>query len=376
MNRHNSTATRSWSDVMQVPDDVQLSLFRQAATRASGDDMKAGFRPFAAALLARGLIGMGEYVAILGGNALVYLEPGPDGRFHDMSTGQDATALAAIYSRAKYGGMDDIHYLAQCLVDYLSAELDDPCSQWSVLFQDAKACGDCVVMMTTGWRNVPSTANVLYEIVVEAINLKLAHMGLPTIISVKLPRLAPPCENYASLSLEEREQINLVQDHVIPAENFYRWSGVHVIFGDDVLVTGATADKVLYESMLNGAKSFRAIYPVAIDPRVALIDASVEDRLNSVTIAHGLDDVLAQLLSAPDYQPILRTLRLVFGEGNRGALEAFLPSVPSAIWLRLYKAALGNEFLAQQQCAPSLMILRSYLTKIGLLDDAGRSALR
>lgn len=41
--------------------------------------------------------------------------------------------------------------------------------------QDAKACGDCVVMMTTGWRNVPSTANVLYEIVVEAVNLRLAY---------------------------------------------------------------------------------------------------------------------------------------------------------------------------------------------------------
>jgi hypothetical protein len=375
MNRHNTDAERSWSNVLQAPDDVQLTLFRQAAARASGDDMKAGFRPFAADLLARGLIDMGEYVAILGGNALVYLEPGPDGRFHDMSTGQDATTLAAIYSRAKYGGVDDIRYLAQCLVDYLSAELDDPCSQWSVLFQDAKACGDCVVMMTTGWRNVPSTANVLYEVVVEAINLKLAHMGLPTIISVKLPRLAPPCENYASLSFEEREQINLVQDHVIPAENFYRWSGVHVIFGDDVLVTGATADKVLYESMLNGAKSFRAIYPVAIDPRVALIDATVEDRLNSVVIAHGLNDALAELLSAPDYQPILRTLRLVFGERNRGALEAFLPRVPGTIWLRLYKAALSNEFLAQTQCAPSLVLLRSYLTKIGLLDDAGRATL-
>lgn len=375
MNGDYSAAIRPWSEMLQVPDDVQLSLFRQAAARASGEDMKAGFRLFAADLLTRGLIGMGEYVAILGGNALVYLKPGPDGRYQDMSTGRNAAELAAIYSRAKYGGVDDIRYLAQCLVDYLCAELDNPRSQWSVLFQDAKACGDCVVMMTTGWRNVPSTANVLYDIVVDAVNLKLAHMGLPTIINVKLPRLAPPCENYASLSFEEREQVNRVQDHVIPGENFYRWSGVHVIFGDDVLVTGSTADKVLYESMRNGAKSFRAIYPVAIDPRVALIDATVEDRLNSVVIAHGLDDALAQVLSDPEYQPILRTLRLVFGEGNRGALEAFLPSVPAMIWLRLYKAALGNEFLAQQQCAPSLVLLRSYLTKTGLLDDAGRVAL-
>jgi hypothetical protein len=318
---------------------------------------------------------MGEYVTILGGTALVCLEPGPQGRFHNMRTGRDAGELTAIYSRAKYGGVDDIRYLARCLVNYLHAELDDPCSQWTALFQDAKACGDCVVMMTTGWRNVPSTANVLYEIVVEAVNLKLAYLALPTIINVKLPRLAPPCENYASLSLDEREQVNLMQDHVIPAENFYRWSGVHVIFGDDVLVTGSTADKVLQESLRNGAKSFRALYPVAIDPRVALADATIEDRLNSVAITHQLDDALAQLLSAPGYQPILRTLRLVFGEVNRDELATFLPKVPAPVWLDLYKAALGNEFLAQAQCVSSLVILRLYLTKLGLLDDVGRATL-
>lgn len=370
-----SIAARSWAEVLQAPDDVQLSLFRQAAARPCGDDVKTGFRAFTADLLGRGLIDMSEYVTILGGNALVCLEAGPQGSFHNMRTGHDAGELAAIYSRAKYGGVDDIRYLASGLVDYLYAELDDPCSQWAVLFQDAKASGDSVVMMTTGWRNVPSTANVLYDLVVDAVNLKLAHMTLPTIINVKLPRLAPPCENYASLSLEEREQVNLVQDHVIPAENFYRWSGVHVIFGDDVLVTGSTADKVLHESLRNGAKSFRALYPVAIDPKVALTDATVEDRLNSVVIAPQLGDALAQLLSAPGYQPILRTLRLLFGEGNRDALEAFLPKVPGPTWLGLYKAALGNEFMVQVQCSPSLVLLRSYLTRLGLLDDAGRAAL-
>ena len=215
-------------------------------------------------------------------------------------------------------------------------------------------------------------ANVLYEIVIEEINLKLAHMALPTIINVKLPRLAPPCENYACLSIEERERVNLVQDHVIPAENFYRWGGVHVIFGDDVLVTGSTADKVLVESMRSGAKSFRAIYPVAIDPRVALSDASVEERLNSVAVEPRLNDAVAQLLSAPDYQPILRTLRLLFGEGNREALADFMPKVPALTWLRLYKSALGNEFLAQKQCVPSLVMLRAYLTQVGLLDRDGR----
>lgn len=361
-----------WSEVLKAPVDIQLARFHQAVARIHADDVTSGFRAFAADLLARELISMAEYIAVFGGNALNCLTPDESGLFRDMTTGTDASALAGIYSRAKYGSVRDIHYLARELIDYLCRELDRPGSQWLNLFWNAKACGDNVVMMTTGWRNVPSMANVLYEIVIEEVNVKLAHMSLPTIINVKLPRIAPPCEDYANLSTGEREHVNLVQDHVIPAENFYRWSGVHLIFGDDVLVTGSTADKVLYESMRSGAKSFRAIYPVAIDPRVALSDASVEDRLNSVVVEQRLDDTVAELLSAPNYQPILRTLRLLFGEGNRETFAAFLPKVPTLIWLRLYKSALGNEFLGQVRCAPSLMILRDYLTEAGLLSADGR----
>lgn len=362
-----------WSQLRDAPVDVQLSAFRQAANVIWPEDVKLGFRAFAADLFARGLISIGEYVGIFGGYALRHLSPDESGCFRDMAGGADATLLAGIYSRAKYGGVQDIRYLAEELIEYLCSELDRPDSPWLELFRQARACGDNVVMMTTGWRNVPSTANVLYDIVVEEVNVKLAHLGLPTIINVKLPRIAAPCENYASLSTEERERVNLVQDHVIPGENFYRWSGVHVIFGDDVLVTGSTADKVLYESMLSGAKSFRAIYPVALDPRVALSDASIEDRLNAVVVGQGLDDVVANLLCTPGYQPILRTLRLLFGEGNRDSLAAFLPKVPAPVWLKLYKSALGNEFLAQSQCAPSLALSKAHLTQAGMLGAHGRA---
>lgn len=111
--------------------------------------------------------------------------------------------------------------------------------------------------------------------------------------------------------------------------------------------------------------SFNSLNPVALG------DASVEDRLNSVVIEQRLDDTVAELLSARDYQPILRTLRLLFGEGNRESLATFLPKVPALTWLRLYKSALGNEFLGQPQCAPSMALLREYLTNVGLLSTNG-----
>jgi hypothetical protein len=329
-----------------------------------------GMRAQAAALFESGEIAMHQYVAIFGGHALHHLTL-RDGIFRDMESGGDATALARIYSRAKYGSIADIRYLAAQVIEHLSRELDRADSHWARLFKEADANGGNVVMMTTGWRNVPSTANVLYDIVVERLNVKLAHRGLPTIINVKLPRIAPPCEDYASLSKEERERVNLMQDHVIPAANFYRWSDVHVIFGDDVLITGSTADKVFAESMRNGAKSFQAIYPVAVDPTLALADAAIEERLNTSDITGRLDGTLAVLLSAPDYTPILRTLRLVFAGSNRNALADFLPRVPSACWLRLYAAALGNEFLRQDDCRPSLSMLRAWLTDAGYLRPDG-----
>ncbi|MEJ3587559.1 MULTISPECIES: hypothetical protein [Pseudomonas] len=365
-----------WKLIATAPVDEQLARFRQAVVRPQAEDVNGGLRAFAAGLLAQGLIDMDSYVAVLGGHALNCLTPDGTDRFRDMSSGASASELTAIYSRAKYGSQKDIRFLAGLMIHYLERQLDDPASHWARLFTSAREHNDNVVLMTTGWRNVPSTANVLYDIVVEEINVKLAHMGLPTLINVKLPRIAPPCENYASLSTEERERVNLVQDHVIPAENFYRWSGVHVIFGDDVLVTGSTADKVLRESLLAGARSFQAIYPVAIDPRVALADATVEEHLNMVEISHHLDDKLAELLMAADYQPILRTLRLLFSADNYQALPAFLERVPAANWLRLYKAALGNEFLRQTECIPSLTLLRHYLENLGLLRCSGVTAER
>lgn len=359
--------SNNWKLLATTPAGEQLARFRQALAQPQAEDVNGGLRAFAGGLMTQGLIDMDSYVAVLGGHAVNCLTLDGAGRFRDMSSGASASELTAIYSRAKYGSPEDIRILADLVIHYLERQLDDPASHWSRLFTSALTHHDNVVLMTTGWRNVPSTANVLYDIVVEEINVKLAHMGLPTLINVKLPRIAPPCENYASLSTEERERVNLVQDHVIPAENFYRWSGVHVIFGDDVLVTGSTADKVFRESLIAGARSFQAIYPIALDPRVALADATVEERLNMVEISHHLDDKLAELLVAADYQPILRTLRLLFSANNYHALPAFLEQVPAANWMRLYKAALGNEFLRQTECIPSLTLLRHYLEGLGLL---------
>ena len=372
-----STKPRSacWGDAQSIPLEDQVINFNRVLAANDYRDVKNGFRSFAAQLLDRQQITMAQYVSVFGGNALNCITQDNSGRFNDMQTGADASKLVQAYSRAKYGSIEDIRYFASMVIANLSQSLDSPNSHWSRLFKSAKSNCDSVVLMTTGWRNVPSTANVLYDIVTEHINLKLAHLDLPTIINVKLPRIAPPCENYASLTAEEREQVKQIQDHVIPDRNFYQWSGVHVIFGDDVLVTGSTADKVFFESMCSGAKSFQAIYPIAIDPRRAFTDATIEERLNMVAVTGQLDNAMAHILAHPHYRPILRSLRILFGKANHESLPSFFPQLFPNRWLSLYKAALGNELLQQDDCKPSLLMLRDYLTNLKFLSSDGRCCM-
>jgi len=347
------------------------ALFAKMRTKQDYRLVDQGFRTFSAELLARGLISMGDYAELFGGQAVHHLTRDAHGRFVHVGDRSDAQALVRRYSLAKYGSMADIRYFAALMISALRRALDDPDSALARMFDAACANGEQVVMLTTGWRNVPSTANVMYDIVVEQLNLTLAYRALPTIINVKLPRIAPPCENYASLSLEERERVSTVQDHILPAENFYRWPGVHVLFGDDVLVTGATADKVYAHAMRNGAKSFVAVYPMLLDPLLVLSAPATEEVLNTTMASGRLDDTFAAILGHPEYVPILRSLRTLLDQHNRIDLAGFLPRIAVQNLLKLYVSALNNEFLADARCGASLEIIRRYLVRSDVLDAHG-----
>lgn len=353
------------------PDDELLALFKKMRQQQDPSLVGQGLRAFSAQLLARGLISMEDYAGLFGGQAISHLTRDANGRFIHVRDRSDAEPLARRYSMAKYGSIVDIRFFAGLMIGALRADLDRPDSALRRMFNAARLNGEQVVMLTTGWRNVPSTANVMYDIVVEQLNITLAYRGLPTIINVKLPRIAPPCENYASLSLEERERVSAVQDHVLPAENFYRWPGVHVLFGDDVLVTGATADKVYAHAMSNGAKSFIAVYPLLLDPLLALSIPATEEVLNTTLASGHLDDTFAEILGHPDYVPILRSLRTLLDQHNRDALADFLPRIPLQNLLKLFVSALSNEFLADARCAASLATIQRYLVHSNVLDAKG-----
>ena len=172
--------------------------------------------------------------------------------------------------------------------------------------------------------------------------------------------------------------VSATHDHILPDSNFYKNPGVHVIFGDDVLVTGATADKVYAETMRHGARSFMAIYPMLVDPILALTAPETEEMLNTTEVTGQHDDIFASVLGHPNYVPILRALRALLNEENRNDLPDFLSKVPLPNLVRLYVSALNNNFLSDARSAPSMDIIRQYLIEADMLDEQGycRQGLR
>ena len=341
--------------------EQRLESFRASAACARTDAECRHVRKEAVGLLQDGVIAIGEYAALFGGQACHLLTRSSDGRFENAAGHGDADAVVRLYSRAKHGSTPDIERLMQAMVAGLLIRLDDPTTTLHATFEQAKSTGDHVVLLGTGLRNVPAASNVMCEMFVEEANMALVERGYSTIANVRLPRIAPPCENYAQLSLEERVQVSLVQDHVLPDANFYRDHGVHVLFADDVIVTGATADKIYASAMTHGARSFHAIYPILMDPVVALREPAIEEALNTCAVGAGIDDELLDILAAPGQVLVLRTLRLVFSQEHHHGFPGLMQRLGHDRVRKLYRVALSADFNQHVKYAQSLAAARVYL---------------
>lgn len=286
-------------------------------------------------------------------------------------SGKSAIDFTKMYSQAKYGSYKDIEYFANILYKYMIVELQNKDSQWYIFFENIKKSNEKIVLLTTGWRSAPSTANILFEIFSKKLNVWLALKNYPTIINVKLPRLALPCENYASLSEIERISISKNRDHIIPESNFFSSNNVHIIFGDDIFITGSTADKLQLECIQNGAKSFRSLYLAILNPLDSFLDPSLEEYLNKKFITEDLNNDVANLLNYEYFTPVLRTLRLIFDKKNFIQLPDFLPKVKNNVWLNIYIFALNNDFHLEENCNPSIELLKKYLIEKKILNVDG-----
>lgn len=279
-------------------------------------------------------------------------------------------SIANKYSLAKHGSYIEIQFFAEQLSNLFIRELMKENGHWKKLFLKAKENKEYVVLFVPGSRNIDSTSNLTFDLALKNINIYLSRNALPTIANVKIPRIDPPCENYASLSLIEREEVSKIQDHILPGENFYKGRKVNVIFGDDVLITGATADKVYLDCMNKGAISFQSIYSVLINPLIANTDPAVESKLNNSVISGKLDDSALYAFSHSKFLPVMKSFGILLKAENTNDLKSFLLKIPEDSVKKLFVYAMSNGYSNENKYRSAMKILDEYVIEKGWFSFA------
>ena len=285
-----------------------------------------------------------------------------DSHFFSITESINATELSSIYSRAKHGSLEDISYLADKVASLFISQFDDEKSSIYQLFQILEIDLDILVLVVPGSRNIESSSNIIFDQALPKINLFLTKNDFPTIINVKLPRLDPPVENYASLSLEEREEISKVRDHILPDCNFYSGRNIHLFFGDDVLITGATADKVVSSALLKGAKSFHSIYTLVIDPILVNQMPEIEYILNTTCLKGDICDEFISKVCTEDVIPVIKTFNILLNKANFEGLKMSISRIPINTLDRLYLYAMSNGYNKNKDYCDSLSFIENYLS--------------
>lgn len=292
-------------------------------------------------------------------------------KFIDIKTKKDETNLIESYSFAKHGSIKDIKIFSNIIINTFFSLLEDKNNELSKLFEIAKENNDYVVLMTPGYRNIKSSANIMFDLALPIINTKLTLLNYPRIAKLKLPRLADPCEIYASLTEKERKQVALTTDHILPDKEFYDNRRIHVIYGDDIHITGTSSDRAKISALKNGAISFVSIYSVIIDSNIALNNPAIEEKINLSKVTRSLDDSAFEIFTQEDFIPVLRSLRLILDKSNIKILLDFIDKIPDKNILKIYISYMNNESLDNMKYNDSISIMRDYLIEKQLIEKDG-----
>ncbi len=359
-------------------DDQTILKFYRAATSEDGycyfPEYVDGFHVLANVAIARGLVSLKEFQQVKNAVVVNNLTVGGRGTYLDVDSGDNLGETTRMYSLMKFGGVHEVKWFASRVAKQVIGELKTPGSGFRKLFERARDNNEHVVMLTPGSRNVVSAQHSIFETAVKSINAWLALNGYPTIIFCKLTRFSSGAANYSELSVSERvkeQRSKGLGVSALPSEAFFA-PGVHIIFADDVRISGASADHFEIHALLHGALSCSSIYCLMVDPRIAIANPAFENELNQVVIKGGLDDQVAYILNQPDFRPVQRMLRLILQESNRGTLATFLENLASTEAIsRIYVAALESEFYQDSRYRDSVPLLSAELRKRGVLDEDG-----
>jgi len=299
------------------------------------------------------------------------------GDFCELETGDSLIPAVMIYSRMKFGDVDAIAWWAKRMADAMIIQLEAG-GNLLQMFQRAAQEGEHVYLTAPGVRNVISASNRLLWQVGQRVNVWLGLHGLPTMVCRSVARLGSGRSNYAELSAAERKGRNKSTKSLIPRSDYEDFP-IHVIFLDDVEITGSTVERAQKKSLAAGAKSFHAVFGIQVEPELARATPGIEHELNHFQVSFGLDFLLQGILSHRDYQPVQRALRLLLHPRNHADLATFISEIPLENLIRIYLGAMSNDYLRIQPdpqtgeplYRSSLITLREFLQDQEVLNDQG-----
>ncbi len=307
-----------------------------------------------------------------------HIQEREQGIFVDAECDHDMSEMISSYSEFKFGDIGSLNYfiweLTDCIIDDLH-----PGGHLRAVFERAMARDEFVCLTAPGVRNVISASNQLAREVGLRVNAWLSQQGLPTMVIRSLGRLSSGRPNYAQLSAKERSSRAKTTETLI-SRTEYEDFPCHVIFIDDVEVTGETSNRARQKCLDAGALSFHSAFLFKVDPMQAILDAGIEHRMNQFKVTGKLDAVVAGILGHADYQPVQRMLRLLLHPQNHEELQAFLQEhVADAILKRLYLGAMANDYLwihapakgERGEYAPSVEIMIREMQRRSMLGSDG-----
>lgn len=300
-----------------------------------------------------------------------------EGGFVEVGSGRSLEKEIGIYSRMKFGDVEAIQWWATILARATVGELKSGGSLRE-MFERCKEKGEYIYLMAPGVRNVISASNRLMRETAHRVNAYLSLQGLPTMICRPLTRLGSGRANYAQLDAKSRQSRHKTTKSIIPRSEFEE-QAIHVVFLDDVEITGSTVNRAQKRCLEGGALSFHSLFAMRATPALALQDSGIEHRMNQFAVRGNLDETVAAILDHEAYQPVQRMLRLLLHPSNRLDLNDFADRLKSNILLRLYLQSLSNDYLhiqsPDQEDLPlysdSVQIIRMVLLKRKLINQQG-----
>lgn len=267
------------------------------------------------------------------------------------------------YSQFKFGNTESINWFSKQLFSQLKTVLENPESPLSKMFSVVAETGANIYFTSPGIRNVPSASNLLLEQTGLLLNKYLAIAGRPTGIVRTLPRLGSGRANYAELSTSERTKRKKTTQTIFPLSD-YKNNPIHVVFVDDLIASGSTAERARTNSLEGGALSFHSCSLLS-STAAAAAKPEFEHQLNTYSISGALDGSVALCLSSQDYTPVQRMLRLLLHPKNTFDLIEFVDAyVSRQVVAKICAYALGNDYLAINAKPDGIGLYAPSLTKL------------